>query len=117
MINHRLVWFLESHKLLTSVQCEFRARRSTVGHLVCFETFVREAFVHNQHMVSIRACPHALCCHGQFDHDSKECKLDTTCCNCKGAHFVYSREFPKWKLEKEVQKVMICIEFYYIRGM
>ena len=49
MINRRLVWYLESHNLLTNVQCGFRSRRSTVDHLVRFETFWREAFIHNQH--------------------------------------------------------------------
>ena len=39
MINRRLVWYLESHKLLTNVQCGFRSKRSTVDHLVRFETF------------------------------------------------------------------------------
>ena len=41
MINSRLVWYLESHKLLTNVQCGFRSKRSTVDHLVRFETFCR----------------------------------------------------------------------------
>jgi len=53
MINRRLVWFLESHNLLTNLQCGFRSKRGTVDHLVRFETFVREAFVLNQHLVSI----------------------------------------------------------------
>ena len=53
MINRRLVWYLESHNLLTNVQCGFRSRRSTVDHLVRFETFSREAFIHNQHVVSV----------------------------------------------------------------
>ena len=53
MINRRLVWYLESHKLLTNVQCGFRSKRSTVDHLVRFETFCREAFIHNQHLVSV----------------------------------------------------------------
>ena len=53
MINRRLVWYLESHNLLTNVQCGFRSRRSTVDHLVRFETFCREAFIHNQHLVSM----------------------------------------------------------------
>ena len=44
MINRRLVWYLESHNLLTNVQCGFRSRRSTVDHLVRFETFCREAY-------------------------------------------------------------------------
>ena len=53
MINRRLIWYLESNKLLTNVQCGFRSRRSTVDHLVRFETFCREAFIHNQHLVSL----------------------------------------------------------------
>ena len=53
MINRRLVWYLESHKLLTNVQCGFRSNRTTVDHLVRFETFCREAFIHNQHLVSV----------------------------------------------------------------
>ena len=50
MINRRLVWYLESHKLLTNVQSGFTSRRNTVGHL---ETFCRKAFIHNQNLVSV----------------------------------------------------------------
>ena len=39
--------------MLTNVQCGFRSRRSTVDYLVRFETFCREAFIHNQHLVSV----------------------------------------------------------------
>ena len=39
MINRRLVWYLESHNLLINVHCGFRSRRSTIHHLVRFETF------------------------------------------------------------------------------
>ena len=53
MINRRLVWYLESHNLLTNVQCGFRSRRSMVDHIVRLETFCREAFIHNQHLVSV----------------------------------------------------------------
>ena len=53
MINDRLVWFLEKNKLLSSVQCGFRKRRSATDHLVCLETFVREAFVQQQHTVAV----------------------------------------------------------------
>ena len=42
-----------SYKLLTNVQCGFRSRRSMIDHLVRFETFCREAFIHNQHLVSV----------------------------------------------------------------
>ena len=37
MINHRRVWYLESHNHLTNVQCRFRSRHSTIDHLVRFE--------------------------------------------------------------------------------
>ena len=52
MINDRLVWYLEKHKL-TPVQCGFRKRRSTTDHLVRLETFVGEAFVQQQHCVAV----------------------------------------------------------------
>ena len=39
--------------MLTNVQCGFRSRRSTVGHLVRFETFSREASILNQRLVSV----------------------------------------------------------------
>jgi potassium voltage-gated channel Eag-related subfamily H protein 8 len=44
IINARLVWFLESNGLLSNIQCGFRHGRSTLDHLVCFETFIRNAF-------------------------------------------------------------------------
>ena len=53
MINARLVWFLESNGLLSNIQCGFRQGRSTLDHLVRFETFIRNAFAKKQHAVSI----------------------------------------------------------------
>jgi len=53
MINDRLVWYLEKNKLLSSVQCSFRKRCSTTDHLVCLETFVREALIQRQHAVAV----------------------------------------------------------------
>ena len=41
MINDRLVWFLESSSLITEAQNGFQRTRSTMDHLVCFETFLR----------------------------------------------------------------------------
>ena len=43
------VWYIESHKLLTNVQCGFRSRRSTIDHTVRFETLCTETFIHNQY--------------------------------------------------------------------
>lgn len=53
MINRRLMYYLERHNLLDQYQCGFRAARSTVDHLVRFETTVREAFVNRQHCLSV----------------------------------------------------------------
>ena len=53
MINDRLVWFLENNKILTDIQCGFRKRKSTIDHLVRLETFIRDAFLNKQEVVSI----------------------------------------------------------------
>ena len=53
MINARLAWFLESNGLLSNIQCRFHQGRSTLDHLVRFETFIRNAFAKNEHAVSI----------------------------------------------------------------
>ena len=51
MVNARLVLSLESQDLLTEIQCGFRKNRSTLDHLVRFETFIRNAFVQKQHIM------------------------------------------------------------------
>ena len=43
MINACLMWSLESQGLLSEKQCGFRKNRSTLYHLVRFETFIRNA--------------------------------------------------------------------------
>ena len=53
MINSRLVWYLESEDLISDLQCGFRSHRCTTDHLVRFETFVRDAFIQNHHLVAI----------------------------------------------------------------
>ena len=53
MVNERLVWYLEKNGLLAKQQCGHRANRSTVDHLVCLETFIRDAFIQNQHLVAV----------------------------------------------------------------
>ena len=50
MVNVRLMWCLESEGHLSDVQCGFRKNRSTVDHLVRFESFVREAFIKKEHV-------------------------------------------------------------------
>ena len=53
MVNDRLVWYLEKHKLITNFQSGFRKQRGTVDHLIRFETFIREAFIKQEHVVSV----------------------------------------------------------------
>ena len=53
LINDRLVWVLEDQNLLTNIQCGFRQGRSTLDHLVRFETFIRNGFIKNEHVVSV----------------------------------------------------------------
>ena len=53
MINDRLVWFLESNYLITDYQCGFRHRRSTLDHLVRFESYIRDAFIKREHVVAV----------------------------------------------------------------
>ena len=53
MVNERLVWYLEKNGLLAQQQCGYRSNRSTVDHLVRLETFIRDAFIHNQHLVAV----------------------------------------------------------------
>ena len=51
MVNERLVWYLENNGLLAKQQCGYRSNRSTFDHLVCLETFIRDALIQNQQLV------------------------------------------------------------------
>ena len=53
IINDRLVWYLETNNVISELQSGFRKQRSTVDQLVRFETFIREAFVRKEHVVSV----------------------------------------------------------------
>ena len=53
MINERLIWYLETNHIINIYQSGFRKGRSTLDHLIRFETFVRDALIRNQHMVSV----------------------------------------------------------------
>ena len=53
MVNDRLVWFLDKNKLITTFQSGFHKHRSTVDPLIRFETFIREAFIKKEHVVSV----------------------------------------------------------------
>ena len=53
MVNDHLVWILEKNQLIGTVQSGFRKQRGTLDHLVCFESFIREAFIKKEHVVSV----------------------------------------------------------------
>ena len=47
------MYALEAADVIDVNQCGFRPGRTTLDHLVRLETFIREAFVHRQHCVSV----------------------------------------------------------------
>ena len=52
MVNDRLVWVLESKKLISKFQCIFRKDHSTLDHLVHLEHFIREAFAKKKQVLA-----------------------------------------------------------------
>ena len=53
MVYERLMWQLEMLGALSPFQCGFRKNRSTIDHLVRFETYVRSAFINKEHVVAV----------------------------------------------------------------
>ena len=53
IINKRLMWYLEKHKLINKSQCGFRKGRSTTDHLTRLTSDILEALVNNQYHISI----------------------------------------------------------------
>ena len=53
MINDRLVWFLELNQLITKFQVRFRKNNCTNDHLICLESFIRDAFVKKEHVAAV----------------------------------------------------------------
>ena len=51
--NKRLVWFLESNKLITNSQCGFRKRRSTIDHVIKVQTSITEANFQKPHLITV----------------------------------------------------------------
>jgi len=53
LVNCRLVWFLENNNILTEYQSGFRKNRSTTDQLIRLESYIYEAFVRREHVVSV----------------------------------------------------------------
>ena len=44
---------LEKNRLIATVERGFRKQRGTLDHFVCFKTFIRQAFIKKEHVVSV----------------------------------------------------------------
>jgi hypothetical protein len=55
-VNRGLVWILESRKLLSNAQSEFRRHRSAVDHLVSLECHLQNTFLLRQDLLDFSAC-------------------------------------------------------------
>ena len=53
MVNVRLSWFLERHRVFTNAQCGFRKHRSAVDHILVLDTEVRASFIQKKHLGAI----------------------------------------------------------------
>ena len=53
MINTRLVWYLEFNNLVSPFQSGFRSERSTNDNLVRLKTFIRNAFIKKELVVTV----------------------------------------------------------------
>ena len=53
MINTRLTLFLEFNNHISRFQSGFRSDRSSSDNLVRLETFIRDAFIKKEHVVSV----------------------------------------------------------------
>ena len=53
MINSRLVWYLDSNNLISPVQSGFRSKRCTNDNLIRPETFIRDAFIKQEHFFAV----------------------------------------------------------------
>lgn len=53
MVYTRLLWKLEAVRALDISQCGFRKNHSTTDHLVGYETFIRNALINGDHVVSV----------------------------------------------------------------
>ena len=53
MVNERLIHYLEKNNLLSKFQAGFRQQRSTIDQLVRLDTFIKDAFINQDHVVGV----------------------------------------------------------------
>ena len=52
MVNARLIWYLETNKLITEYQSGFRSQRNSIDHPIQVETFIGEDSIKKEHLVA-----------------------------------------------------------------
>ena len=53
MVNARVIWYLETNKLITGYLSGFRSQRSPMDHLIRLEAFIREASIKKKCLVAV----------------------------------------------------------------
>ena len=53
MVNHRLMWFLERHNILSPEQSGFRRNRSTMDALTQLTSFIEKGFKEKKHTIAV----------------------------------------------------------------
>ena len=53
MVNHRLIWYLETNNLISNKQCGYKKKRGCIDHLTNLENYIREGFIKKEHIVTI----------------------------------------------------------------
>ena len=53
MVNHRLVWYLETNNLISNKQCGYKKKRGCIDHLTNLENYIRKGFIKKEHIITI----------------------------------------------------------------
>ena len=53
MVNHSLVWYLETNNLISNKQCGYKKTRGCIDHLTNLKNYIREGFIKKEHIIII----------------------------------------------------------------
>ena len=58
MVNHCLIWYLETNNLISNKQCGYKKKRGCIDHLTNLKSYIREGFIkkrtHHNHLLWFR---------------------------------------------------------------
>jgi hypothetical protein len=115
---------LESATIILTFDCSVLPKEIKAGYLnIKVEPYIPNplrCFQCNKFGHPKDRCKRKACCArcGSLEHTSDaECKNTPHCVNCDGEHSSFSKDCPKWKEEKEIQRVRITqnISFHQAR--